>query len=130
MKKNVKVNLYKMSFEFNTEQINKHANLFMIESEYFDDDKSLEFYFSENYIIIVQGLKIFYRKFDDQEMKDHISKSEEKFMNRIADKLDILGDSTPLNFTAICIEENIDNSITSEGMKVRLVSPQDNDIVE
>ena len=130
MKKNVKVNLYKMSFEFNTDQINKHANLFMIESEYFDDDKSLEFYFSENYIIIVQGLKILYRKFDDQEMKDHISKSEEKFMNRIADKLDILGDSTPLNFTAICIEENIDSSITSEGMKVRLVSPQDNDIVE
>jgi hypothetical protein len=63
-------------------------------------------------------------------MKDHISKSEEKFMNRIADKLDILGDSTPLNFTAICIEEYIDNSITSEGMKVKLVSPQDNDIVE
>ena len=72
MKKNVKVNLYKMSFEFNTDQINKHAHLFMIESEYFDDDKSLEFYFSENYIIIVQGLKIIYRKFDDQEMKDHI----------------------------------------------------------
>ena len=36
MKKNVKVNLYKMSFD---DLIKNHANLFMIESEYFDDVK-------------------------------------------------------------------------------------------
>jgi hypothetical protein len=82
MKKNVKVNLYKMSFD---DLIKNHANLFMIESEYFDDVKSLEFWFSENYIVIVQGLKILYRMFDDQDMKDHLSKSDEKFSKRVAD---------------------------------------------
>ena len=71
----------------------------------------------------MQGLKILYRKFDDQDMKDHLSKSEERFSKRVADIKDFLSDSTPLNFTAICIEECIDNSITSKGMKVRLVSP-------
>jgi hypothetical protein len=74
----------------------------------------------------VQGLKILYREFDDQYMKDHLSKSDEKyekFSKRVLDIKDFLSDSTPLNFTAICIEEYIDNSITSKGMKVRLVSP-------
>lgn len=51
MKKQVKVNLFKMSFESDPE-INKCTNLFLIESDYFDDDKSLEFVFSENYIIV------------------------------------------------------------------------------
>ncbi len=102
----------------------------MIESDYFDDDKSLEFVFSENYIIVQQGLKLLYRKFDDQEMRDHLAKYDDKFIKRAANLQDILDDSTPLIFTAICIEENIASSITSEGMKVKLVSPQDNDIVE
>lgn len=102
----------------------------MIESDYFDDDKSLEFVFSENYIIVQQGLKLLYRKFDDQEMRDHLANYDDKFIKRAANLQDILDDSTPLIFTAICIEENIASSITSEGMKVKLVSPQDNDIVE